>query len=109
MPYAFVTHKIKLPRSKDRRFKLTPEDRESIRTLYRKGTPIRAIAREYEKKCSRRLVQMVIFPDRYEEFKKKARKWRKENGNVRKRVGNARWAEIMREHRRYKQKILANH
>jgi IS30 family transposase len=104
MPYKFQTDKIKLPRALDRRVKLTPEEREQIVWLHKQGTAIRQIARQYPQ-VSRRLIQMVVFPYRYEVLKAKSRAWRAENGNLRQRVGNARFAEIIREHRRYKQSV----
>lgn len=51
-------------REYDGRRKLTEQDEENIRKLHKEGVAIREIAREYEGKCSRRLVQFVIFPER---------------------------------------------
>jgi len=49
----------------DRRIKLTDEDRTKIINLYKKENKgIREIARTYADKCSRRLIQLVIFPER---------------------------------------------
>lgn len=53
----------KIPQDLDRRRKLTDEDRDRIRALYRARVPIRAIAREFAH-VSRRLIQFVLFPDR---------------------------------------------
>jgi len=48
----------------DRRIKLSDDDREEIRGLHKQGTPTREIARRFITKCSRRLIQFVIFPER---------------------------------------------
>lgn len=105
MPYAFETKKLKLPRTLDRRIKLTEDNKDRIRALYKEGRGIRPIAREYEGKCSRRMIQFVVFPDRAELAKQRLKKWQESNGNARQRVGNEEWARIMKEHRRYKQKL----
>lgn len=57
----------------DGRVKLTIEDKEDIQSLYHvKKLPIREIARIYEKVCSRRMIQFVLFPERLEIVKKRA-------------------------------------
>lgn len=61
MPYK--SEHIKLPRNLDRRVKLSEEDIEHIRWLHKEGVAIRAIAREYEKKCSRRRIQQLVNPE----------------------------------------------
>jgi len=106
MPYRFETQKIKLPRHADKRVKLTEKERADIRARYRDGEDIRAIARVYAAKCSRRLIQIVLFPERgmliakqYKERDQAKRSYMKVRGK--------KWAAIMREHRRYKQKILS--
>ena len=62
MPYKHVNYKIQ--RQHDRRVKLTNADKADIKKLYATGMAIRAIARKYEGKCSRRLIGMVLFPGR---------------------------------------------
>jgi hypothetical protein len=62
MPYK--SEKIKLPRELDRRVKITEEDKEDMKRLHSENIPIREIARRYEAKCSRRLIQFVLFPER---------------------------------------------
>ncbi len=78
--------KLKLGRTYDRRVKLTEADKERMKSLYAGGMGVRAIAREYEHKCSRRMVQFVIFPERlkqvqaqYKERRKDGRYYNKEN------------------------------
>lgn len=66
MPY--TSEKIKLPRTLDRRVKLTEEDKENITTRYNNGEGIRAIARAYESLCSRRMIQFVLFPERLQKM-----------------------------------------
>ena len=60
---------IKLGKRYDRRIKLTDADRIDIQKMYILGVPIREISRKYEKKCSRRLIQFVLFPERDKKLK----------------------------------------
>jgi len=103
MPYWWQTEKIKLPRRFDRRVKLTDKERATIKKLWRGGMAIRAIARRYEDKCSRRLIQLVLFPDR---AKRQAERHAINRLDGRYYPGKKKWAAIIREHRRYKNKIL---
>ena|SRR3990167_3560229 len=85
MPYK--SQFIKLPRNYDRRVKLTDEDRSAIQSLYRQGTGIREIARQYPQ-VSRRLIQFVLFPDRAAKARARFKKHWKEYVN-RKKLTNA--------------------
>jgi hypothetical protein len=58
-----AVQKVLLPRDLDRRVKLTEEDKRTIRTLYRDGYSIRTITKTL-KKCSRRMIQFILFPER---------------------------------------------
>jgi len=72
--------KIPLTKAYDRRIRLTDEDRETIILRYKQGEGIRAIARDYAGKCSRRLIQFVLFPERDQKLKaqvKKEKRWLK--------------------------------
>jgi len=100
MPYWFEICKIKLPKEKDRRRKLTDEEKEEIKELYRKGWSIRKIAKKFQDKCSRRLVQFILFPERY--------KHSRINWHWRNYYNKEKHAKIMKEYRRYKAKILKN-
>jgi len=100
MPYWFEKLKIKLPKEKDRRRKLTDEDRETIKSLYKLGFGIREIARIFEKKCSRRLIQFILFPERLKRLAKQ-RDWRDYYDRDKHR-------EYMRNHRKYKKEVLLN-
>lgn len=63
MPSYF--EKKNIPEEYDRRRKLTPEDKERIRTMYHfERMAIHAIAREFAGICSRRMIQFVLFPER---------------------------------------------
>jgi len=64
--------KLRMTKANDGRRKLSDDERENIRRLHKENIPIREIARMYEKKCSRRLVQLVIFPERAEVIAKRA-------------------------------------
>lgn len=97
--------KMRIGKENDARVKLSDEDREYIRKLYKKdGLPIREIARLFEKKCSRRLIQFVIFPERLEVVKKRAI----ENKNHKKYYSKEKHREYMRNYRKHIRK-LNNH
>lgn len=102
MPYKFETTKIKLPKAKDRRIKLSASDEKTIRRLYTRGYSIRKIAEVYKERCSRRLIQFVIFPERRElcriQFKE-----RRKDGRYYDKEKNT---QAVRNHRRYKQSVL---
>lgn|SRR5574343_374910 len=86
----------------DKRYKLTDKDRENIKNLYYiEHCTIRGIAKLYQKICSRRLIQLVIFPERAQVIARRAqevKRWKKYNVK-----------EIhtpaMRKHRAYKNKL----
>ena len=105
MPYYFETKKIKLPKGKDRKVKLSDDDRKEIRDLYYKlGWPIRKIARLFKNKCVRKTIKMVLFPERYKRYLENARinkHWKKYYDKKKRKF-------YMRNHRRYKNKILQN-
>lgn len=57
--------KIKIPKEFDRRRKLSEDDKALIHSLYHiDGLSIRSISRMFEKKCCRRTIQFVLFPER---------------------------------------------
>ncbi len=63
-PYT-KAQKIRLPAKLDRRIKLTLEDRADIKRLYfQEKNSIREIARTFENKCTRRMIQFILFPER---------------------------------------------
>lgn len=102
MPYTWEKrHALLLPHV-DARRKLTDSDRAKIIKLYDDGLSIRGIARAFEGKCSRRLIQFVIFPDRAEKvaFDFKIRRL---DGRYYKRVKHTAY---MRKHRQRKQKLI---
>lgn len=107
MPYKFQTLKIKLPREYDRRVKITEQDKAEIKKMYfKEGLPIREITRRIGK-ISRRSIQIIIFPERGEK-QKKDYKEREQSKKSYQKVKGKKWATIMKNHRRYKQKILKN-
>jgi hypothetical protein len=81
----------------DRRYKLSDEDKNSIRSLYKQGLPIRAIARLYEGLCCRRNIQFVLFPDRSKSVNN--------NSNANRVVTKAKHVQYTRDHRRYKYRL----
>jgi hypothetical protein len=69
MPYKNQTLKLLIPKELNRRVKLTTQDKDSIRESYKLGhTSQRALASLYN--VSRRLIQFVLSPDKYEESKR---------------------------------------
>ena len=97
MPYK--SEKIKLPPTKDRRRKLTDEQKEEIRLIYAEGKiGTRPLAQQFG--VSRSLIQIIVNPD-IEARKKQYVKdhWRDY------RPSKEEWAETMKEHRHYKQEL----
>lgn len=102
MPYK--CQHAKIPRKFDRRVKLTEDERQEIIYLYKVGgQPIRAIARTFKGKCSRRLIQFILFPERADVARENFKKWRAANP-----VDKAEWRQAMKGHRRYKVKLQAS-
>ena len=101
MPYKFETTKTKLPEGKDRRVKLTAEDKEFIKALYATGNiSTYKLAEEFG--VSRRTIQFILDPE-----KKKANLERlEERGGWKVYYNKDKHTETMREHRRYKQEAL---
>jgi hypothetical protein len=99
MPYKCT--KAKIPRKFDRRVKLTEDDKQNIISLYTvNGWGIREIARWYEGKCSRRLIQFILFPERADVARENFKKWRKANP-----IKKEDWRRDMKGHRSYKVKL----
>lgn len=97
MPYK--SEKIKLPQTKDRRRKLTDEQKEEIRLIYAEGkVGTRPLAKQFG--VSRSLIQVIVNPDIAERKKQRIKEhWRDY------RPSKEEWAETMREHRHYKQAL----
>lgn len=85
---------------KDRRIKLNEEDKENIIKLHKQGISIREITRRYN--VSRRLIQFIIFPERYvrnvENYHARGG-WQAYYDKDRRRT-------TMKEHRHYKQSVF---
>jgi DNA invertase Pin-like site-specific DNA recombinase len=97
MPYK--SEKIKLPPTKDRRRKLTDEQKEEIRAIYATGVcGMRPLAKQFG--VSRTTIQIIVKPERAEAVKKRIKDhWRDY------RPSKEEWAETMKEHRHYKQEL----
>lgn len=103
MPYKFDREKKKIPKEHDKRVRLTDEDREEIKKLYtRDKLGVREIARMYEGKCSRRLIQFILFPERYEVVKKRQKTEKVWLRQYDRKVHT----EAMRRHREHKKKLF---
>ena len=95
--------KMKLPKGTDRRVKLTDKDRADIKQLYyEEHLYIRAIARLYADKCSRRLIVYTLFPERLKALQEK----HKAEKHHLKYYNRAKHTQAMRRHRKHKRKVL---
>ena len=99
MPYSFESNKTPLPRSKDRRVKLTDSDRLAIYNNVESKTQ-RQLASQYG--VSRRLIGFIQRP----ETLKKNLERREERGGWKQYYDKDEHADSMREHRRYKNEVL---
>ena len=101
MPYKFETDKVKLPEGKDRRVKLTAEDKEAIKALYSTGNiSTYKLAEEFN--VSRRTIQFILDPS-----KKKANLERlEERGGWKVYYDKDKHNEYMTNHRQYKKEVL---
>lgn len=98
MPYKSDTIAIKNSKL-DRRVKLQPEQKEDVRKLHKQGIAIREITRRFG--VSRRLIQFVIFPERY----KLNVEHYHERGGWEAYYNKKRHADYMKIHRKYKNKL----
>lgn len=97
MPYK--SEKLKLPPNKDRRRKLTDEQKEEIRKIYATGTcGTRPLAKQFG--VSRSLIQVIVNPAIAEKKRQRMKEhWRDY------RPSKEEWNKIKREHRHYKQEL----
>ena len=100
MPYK--SEKIKLPPNKDRRHKLTDDQKTQIKAIYAEGgVGTRPLAKQFG--VSRRIIQLIVNP----EIKRKNDERIKEHWKDY-RPTKEEWAATMREHRKYKQQLYLN-
>jgi len=97
MPYSH-TEKI-IPRHLDRRVKITPEKRELLFSMHKKGVSLRGIARELG--VSHGLISFILYPERAER-NKELYKRRRIDGRY---YNKEKHTIATRKHRRYKQSI----
>ena len=97
MPYK--SEKIKLAPNQDRRRKLTEEQKEEIRRIYKTGVcGTRPLAAQFG--VSRSTIQVIVNPHRAESVKARAKEhWRDYKPS------KEEWAATIREHRHYKQEL----
>lgn len=101
MPYKFETNHIKLPKDKDRRVKLSLEDKTIISELYKTGNySQRTLAKQFN--VSRRTIQFIIDSSKLEQ-NKLARELR---GGYMTYYDKDKNTEYIRNHRKYKKTIL---
>lgn len=97
MPYK--SEKLKLPPSKDRRRKLTDEQKEEIRSIYAEGRcGTRPLAKQFG--VSRSTIQVIVNPT----IKQRHHNYVKEHWRDY-RPSKEEWAATMKEHRHYKQEL----
>lgn len=100
MPYKFETDKLKIPKTLDRRIKLTDGQKNIIRELYKTGEySQRKLANEFG--VSRRLIQFIIDPKKQKENYQK----RVERGGHKQYYERAKNSESIKNTRKYKQSI----
>lgn len=99
MPYAFETHKINLPVGKDRRVKLSPEQKQAI---FKSPATIsdRALAKEYG--VNRRTIGFIRRPETLAANKLA----REKRGGWKQYYDKDKHTDAIREHRRYKQTVI---
>jgi len=95
----FKSEKIPLPADRDRRRRLTEEQKEEIKSIYASGVcGTRPLAKQFG--VSRSTISIIVNPKRAAAVRQRTKRhWREY------RPGKAEWAETMREHRRYKQEL----
>lgn len=74
--------RVRVGKENDRRRHITDEDRKRVRTLHKQGEPIREIARQLEGIASRRAIQFILYPERLERVKaraKEVKRWQVSN------------------------------
>ena len=100
MPYK--SSSIKLSPEQDRRRKLTEEQKEEIRRIYKSGVcGTRPLAKQFG--VSRSIIQIIVNPSRAEAVRQRAKEhWRDYKQN------KEEWAKTIREHRHYKQELYLN-
>ena len=98
MPY--VSEKIRIDNTMlDRRRKLTEEQKEEIRRIYATGVcGTRPLARQFG--VSKKTIQIIVNPD----IAERAKQYNKEHWKKYQVYGKEK-ADIIREHRRYKQQL----
>lgn len=97
MPYK--SEKIKLKGLQDRRRRLTDEQRKQIKELYQTGNfSLNNLAKQFS--VSKKTILLTVNKDSAD----RERQYRKEHWRDYQKTGEE-WNEIVREHRRYKQKL----
>lgn len=104
MPYKHSTDHLKIPLHKDKRVKLSAEQREEIREN-KLGLSQRALARQYN--VSRRTIQFILDPAK-KEANLEARARRGGSKHYYEKYGKEYHAEIQRTHRKHKQQLYLN-
>lgn len=99
MPYIFEKKKLTIPLSKDRRKKLTCEQKIEIRENPN-NISIHQLAKDFG--VSRRLIQFIRFPERHA----KNLQDRQERGGTMQYYNKDKHRETMKEYRKYKKELF---
>lgn len=102
MPHKFETDHQHLPADKDRRRKLTEEQKQEIASIYQGGdSSLQKLALEYG--VSKRTIHFIVNPEALAANKQR----RQERGGWQQYYDKDQHREAMKEHRRYKKRVLA--
>lgn len=95
----YISEKLRLSETQDRRRRLTTEQQEEIRKLYATGLySWNQLAGMF--RCSKSRIGQIVNPNRAEKVKARCKEhWRDYQQK------GAEWNETVKEHRRYKQKL----
>ena len=83
----------------DRRIRLSDQDKDDTKEMYKNGSSIRSIARHFN--VDKRSIQFILFPERLERNKQ----LRAERGGSKEYYDKDKWKETMKEHRKYKHNL----
>jgi DNA-binding XRE family transcriptional regulator len=98
MPYKFETNKLKIPRDKDKRIKLTLEDKENIKKMYKTGEySQRKLANIFG--VSRRLIAFYLDNSKLEKAKENFKR-RQSNGTYYSKEKQRIYIERLRKHKK---------
>ena len=100
MPHIFERQHLKIPREHDKRIKLTHEQKELIKHLYKTtDTSQRKLATQFG--VSRKLIQFILYPEKH----KANLKAREARGGSKQYYNKETYTKTMKAHRRHKKAL----